>query len=349
MIGNRFLLGVFLVLLAAHSVRAQDRTDTSPPSTTSKPSRISTFLPAFPRLPSLDDISLQAIKITPSFKLGYQRMGMTMNVPVPFILAVKGADRYTGNTADLRLPDVNLWIGEAGLEARFSPYLKAYVNGSGNLVQNLFASFSGNKGTGIDATVRKQHPLEWMEIETGAVYNPWDHIGLITGLRWDRFDLTIKDPGSLTKVHVGTYTNLSLLASDVISELWIPYLGLEVRTKNLKASLIGTLYAPAKVRVCTRLRADILSSYQFLGESTITLKTSAVFVESNAEYKIRLSNKTRLSFWGKAGWLGARGGGRLESGYSTTHSGLSVGIGDDRRVIFGRYNLAAGMAVKMSF
>jgi len=129
----------------------------------------------------------------------------------------------------------------------------------------------------------------------------------------------------------------------------IPYIGAELRFNDFRALLIGTPFAPVLLRVRTRLRADIKPSYNFLGESSITMKSSAMFAEARLEYKIKLAEKTRLSLWGKGGWLDARGGGRLESGYSTTHSGLTVGIGSDRRLRFSRFSLGGGMALNMSF
>jgi hypothetical protein len=45
----------------------------------------------------------------------------------------------------------------------------------------------------------------------------------------------------------------------------------------------------------------------------------------------------------------ASGGGRLESGYSTTHPNLVFGILEDRDVVYRRYNLAGGVAVNLSF
>lgn len=347
MIGIRSLLGILLVLSMAQPIHGQDIPRSKASPKISPYSLRSILGTAMPRLPDLDRIDVRHVKLIPSVKFGYQRMGMSLSVPIPFELSVSGENPYSGDSADLKLPDVNLWIGEVGLDARFNPMLRFYVHGAGNVIQNLFTSFTG--GNGATATLWKNHPLEWMEVEAGAVYYPWEHFAVILGMRWDHFDLTIKDPTALTRIHVGQYRNLGLLTSDVLTGFWLPYVGCEARTKSLRASLIGTPFASAEVKVRTRLRADIQPSYNFLGESVMTMKSSAMFIEANVEYTMRLAEKTRLSFWGKGGWIGSQGGGRLESGYSTTHSGLSVGVSDDRNVIFGRYNLAGGMALNVTF
>jgi len=134
-----------------------------------------------------------------------------------------------------------------------------------------------------------------------------------------------------------------------LSDLWLPYLGVEYAGDTLKLKLIGSAFGSAKVKVGTRLRADIMPSYNFLAQSVITMNNLAYFLEASMEYRISLAPRTHSSLWGKGGWMGASGGGRLESGYSTTHSGLTLGILEDRNVGYSRYNLAGGVAVDLSF
>ncbi len=336
MIRKTVLPVVLLILLTVMSAGGEEPSQSLPASSASP-------------MPWPYRIDLTKIKFTPSFKLGYQRMGMNLTVPIPFRISLGGEDTYEGDTVKLTLPEVNLWIAEAGLDVRATPDLTMYVSGAGNLIQNLFMSLSGGSENSADASTWKTHSLTWLEIEGGMRYNHWSSLAVVSGLRWDHFDLTIKDPDVLTKVNVGAYRNLNLLTGDILSGLWIPYVGAELRFKDLKATLIGTTYAPALLRVRTRLRADIQQTYNFLGESTITMKSAAMFVEARLEYKIRIRDKTGLSLWGKGSWLTTQGGGRLESGYGTTHSGLTVGIGSDRHLRFSRFSLGGGTALKMSF
>jgi hypothetical protein len=67
------------------------------------------------------------------------------------------------------------------------------------------------------------------------------------------------------------------------------------------------------------------------------------------EYRISLAARPHLNLWGRSGWRTASGGGRLEGVYNTTHSGLTLGIFEDRNVAYSRYNLAGGVAVDLSF
>ncbi|MDQ7781379.1 MAG: hypothetical protein RDU20_00775 [Desulfomonilaceae bacterium] len=294
-------------------------------------------------------MDLKRITYAPSFKLGYQRMGMSLSAPIPFRLYVDGDDTYTSDSVQLKLPDVNLWIGEVGIDVRVTPAMVLYVNGAGNLLQNLVLSLSGRSAAGVDESTWRTHSLTWMELDGGIRYRLGSLFDAAAGVRWDHFDLTVRDPDIMTKVNVGAYRNVSLLTSDVLSGVWMPYVGGELRFKGLRATLIGAPFAPVILRVRTRLRADILPAHDFLGESAMTMKSTAMFAEARLEYEIHLAEKTMLKLWGKGGWLSARGGGRLESGYGTTHSGLTVGIGSDRQLRFGRFTLGGGMALNITF
>ena len=97
------------------------------------------------------------------------------------------------------------------------------------------------------------------------------------------------------------------------------------------------------------MKGDIVPSQTFSAQNTITMLNAPYFVEAGLEYDLSLAEKTNINFWGKGGWLGASGGGRLESSFSATGSGLTISGLDDRDVAYSRYSVAGGIAVKMAF
>jgi hypothetical protein len=309
----------------------------------------SSMIFAMPKMPDLPRVELSKIKFVPSLKTGYRRMGMNVSVPIPFEVSAPGMESYRGESVSLNLPDVNLWIVDGRIDATLTPSVKLFLGGAGNLFHNLATSFAGYVDSETETRLRRKHPLDWVEVEGGFVYYFWHPVGVVAGLRWDHFDLTIREPRMLSRVNAGSYKNPGLLASDVFTELWLPYLGVEYAGETLKLKLIGSAFSSAKVKVGTRLRADIMPSHNFLVQSVITMNNTAYFVEASMEYRISLAARTHVSLWGKSGWMAACGGGRLESGYSTTYSGLTLGILDDRDVAYSRYNLAGGVAVDLSF
>jgi len=76
------------------------------------------------------EFNIQQIRITPSGRLGYQRMGVDVTIPVPFELAIKGGGDFRGNPAILDLPEANLWIGEASLLVQVNQNLGFFANGA---------------------------------------------------------------------------------------------------------------------------------------------------------------------------------------------------------------------------
>ncbi|MBI5249718.1 MAG: hypothetical protein HY912_09500 [Desulfomonile tiedjei] len=274
---------------------------------------------------------------------------MRVKVPIPFYVTVQGTLNYRGDPINLRLPDANLWIIEAGIDVGITRSFKLYLSGAGNLVQNLLTRWGGYVDSDTETHLRKSHPLDWLEADAAISYFFRDPFAVVVGLRWDHFDLTIRDPGAISRGNAGPYSNTRILASDVLSNLWIPYLGIEFARENFRLRLFGSSIGWAHVNVRTRLKGDIAPSHDFLAQSVITMTNSPYFVEAKIEYEVSLAKSTNINFWGKGGWLGSKGGGRLESAFSSTDSGLTLGILDDRNVAYDRYSLSGGIAVKTAF
>jgi hypothetical protein len=296
-----------------------------------------------------DRLAFSEFKLTPVVKSGYRRMGMNVMVPVPFEVTVQGAQSYKGETVRLRLPDANLWILEAGLEIKIPPSLKLTLSGTSNIFQNLATRIGGYVDSETETRLRKGHPLDWLETDVSIAYAFYDPFAAVTGLRWDRFDLEIKDPAALANMNVGPYPNVGLFASEVLSNLWIPYMGAEFSKKKVKARIVGSMLGWANVKVTTRIKGDLPPSQKFTAQSVVTMFNAPYFVEASAEYEVTLAEKTNINFWGKGGWLGASGGGRLESAFSPSNPNLNLRVLDDRNVAYGRYSLAGGIALKMAF
>ena len=267
-------------------------------------------------------------------------------MPIPLRVSLEESKSFSPESIQLTLPDTDLWIGEAGIEATLLPSLRLYASASGNVVQYLLGSISG---VGSENETWRLHPLLWMEAESGVRYFPWKTLGVIAGVRWDHFDLTIKKPDPLKRAQVGQYKKVALLPGNVESRLWIPYAGVEAVGRRFTVSLIASPIAAAWVKARIRLRADVSQSYLFLAESVMTLRSPAVFVEARLEYSMPVSRSAKMKIWGTGGWLTARGGGRLQSSYAATVPGLHVEVLDDRSMSFDRYNIAGGLSAGIAF
>ena len=307
------------------------------------------FIGAAPGAADLVEFEIRRIKIIPSAKFGYQRMGLDLSVPIPFEFFIGPADSYRSNSVEIKLENMNLWIVEAGLELKINPTIRIFAHGAGSIIMlQKLASFVAQTRGQFGTSEWNTHQLDWLTIGAGAAFEVLDPFSLVAGLKWDHFDLTLGGRSGSTSINIGPYHNLNLTSVDVLSDLWMPYVGLGLFGTNYRISLIGTPFALTDVRVRTRLAATIVPSYMFLGEVFTYLGDPIKFIEANAEYSAT-SRGVQVSFWGKA--AGLSGQGRADSGntYATTHPNLKVNIIEGGDSSLSRYNMAGGVAFGLSF
>lgn len=298
------------------------------------------------------EFNIQQIRITPSGRLGYQRMGVDVTIPVPFELAIKGGGDFRGNPAILDLPEANLWIGEASLLVQVNQNLGFFANGAGNVIQSFLGPRLGQLGGAIipnRASEWRERRLEWWEIEGGATFTPWSPFTFIAGLRADHFDLVFGAARGLGSSSTGPFRNVNLVTTDLVSDLWIPYVGFGLLSASYRAYVIASPFAAADIKVFTRLTANVLPSYTFSGEGMVVLKKPAGFVEARLEYNARLLPQIHLGLWTKGSWLACRGLGTVEGKYNTNHPDLRATGQEGETMTFSRYNIAGGLALNLSF
>lgn len=297
----------------------------------------------------LGEFAISRITIIPSGRIGYQRMGLDLSIPIPFEFSIATADTYRGKSVDIKLQNMNLWIVEAGLELRINSTTRVFLDGAGSMIMlQRLASFVAETRGQFGTSEWNQHQLDWLTIGAGAGFEALSPFSLMAGLKWDHFDFTLGGRSGATSVNVGPYRNLNLTSVDILSDLWIPYVGLGLFGPNYRMSIIGAPFALTEVRVRARLAATIVPSYMFWGEAFTTLDDPVKFIEANAEYSASIWG-LRLSFWGKAAGLSGKGAGRISNTYATTHPNLKVKIIEGDDVTFARYNFAGGLAFGLSF
>ena len=292
---------------------------------------------------------IQQIEIVPSGRLGYQRMKWDARIPVPFELFLKGGEFYRGDAARLRLPEANLWIAEASISAQVTRQIGFFASAAGNFVQNLLGPTLGGTIAPTRTSEWRERQLEWWEVEAAATFSPWSPFALMAGLRWDHFELVFRDARGLASLSSGPFRNVNLVSTDLSSETWIPFVGAGLLGRNYRAYIIASPFAAADIKVFTRMTASVLPSYDFSGGATVALNKPAGFVETRFEYDANVWAGFRLGLWAKGSWLAGRGMAKIESNYTTNHPGLTVTPLLGEIMTFSRYNLAAGLALRLSF
>ncbi len=304
---------------------------------------------AAPGATELGEFEIRRIKITPSAKLGYQRMGLDLIDPIPFEFSVSATNTYKTNSVEIKLDNMNLWIIEAGLELKIDPTTRIFVQAAGSIIMlQRLASFVAETKGQFGPSEWTNHQLDWLTIGAGTAFEALSPFSVMAGLKWDHFDLTLGGRRGSTNLDFGPYRNLNLTSIDVLSDLWIPYIGLGLFGPNYRISFIGTPVALTDVRVRSRLAATIVPSYMFWGEAFTYFNDPIRFIEANAEYSSNLWGM-RLSFWGKGAGLSGKGRSDNNSVFSTTHPNLKVNIIEDGELSLSRYNFAGGLALGLTF
>ncbi len=307
------------------------------------------FIGAAPGAAELGEFEIRRIKMIPSAKFGYQRMGLDLSVPIPFEFSIGPTDTYRSNSVEIKLQNMNLWIIEAGLELKINPTVRIFAHGAGSIMMlQRLASFVAETRGQFGTSEWSTHQLDWLTIGAGAAFEVLDPFSLVAGLKWDHFDLTLGGRSGSASINIGPYRNLNLTSVDVLSDLWMPYVGLGLFGTNYRISLTGTPVALTDVRVRTRLAATIVPSYMFWGEVFTYLDDPIKFIETNAEYSATIWG-VRLSFWGKAAGLSGKGHADSGNTYTTNHPNLRVNIIEGGEATISRYNAAGGLALGLSF
>src|SRR5208283_3569138 len=119
-------------------------------------------------------------------------MGMEVYTPIPFDLSVPQAETYRGGSANLKIRDVDLWLGEIGLDIQIAPTARLFMRVTANAPQNLAASMLPGAGGQTGASEWKRYNLDWVTLEGGAAFDAGGFASIIGGMRWDHLDLALK-------------------------------------------------------------------------------------------------------------------------------------------------------------
>ena len=301
-------------------------------------------------VPVQDSFSMLRGKVSPVARLGFQRMGMDLRVPMPFSFSVDNVGAFGGGSIVLRIQGANLWVGEAALDVVWSQRLRIFFKGSGNLMQRLALTVAPDLVDANTLAEWRKNDLRWIAVEGGGEYAFRSPFALIMGIRWDHFLLALKEPLRTEGVIADPQAQVTLTGADVRTDFLIPYAGIILRRDGLKAQVIGSLLAYSGVQFRTQFSKEIGSSQNVTGIADVNLVGLGGFFEVGCDYTTRVLQKLNASFWGKAGILTSHGQAYPETSYVSTNSGLKIeGMPSDRTLRFFRYNFTGGIAFEAPF
>lgn len=305
-----------------------------------------------PSFQSWDSYYWRGVQVVPSVKVGYQRMAINMNLPIPF--SPLSGILYSQSGLDLKLRDTGFWTGEVRLDAG--------RNGIG-----LFAAAQGLAGKSGDVLTSSEpfwagtNPVFWRgsriegwTLEGGGSVDLWSHMALLAGFRAEHFSFNLTGPNDPIGV-IGYYHGFygDRYSADLQIKFEEPYIGLRVGGLNYTGTLIFSPYTWANVKIPFRYLTvwipSILYGYE---DAQYFFKRNGILVEANFDYRVRTTYNFGCEIWLKGKWSQIRGGGNEDYRYEETLLGnpsFSYTTSNSAAGSLTSYVLAGGLTVLYAF
>lgn len=308
------------------------------------------------------------VTVTPQVQVGYQKLGLNFNLPA---LRDPGPLAWP-STLDLELRKADLWLVALEADVDFPSGLTFGLKAQTNFRKNASAyerqEYVEGGTQGVNWTASN---LQWWTIDGRLMYRFSPDFSVAAGLRRENlsfnltnpttdqgFPLNLDDSGN---IGFGlTYERRWRYSSNLVSKLWIPYVGLDIIGNQYKASLIASPFASAEVQVPAEYFTDtafFLSGFplaQLITNEELKYRVMkpAVFVEGNFSYDINVSAGFKLGLWLNASWLRLRGQGNWNYSYTGQVPPLassSFSESQQNTAVFTRYLLGGGVSAELYF
>lgn len=293
------------------------------------------------------------LTITPAVQVGYQKIGLNFNLPLPYL--------YSG--LDLSFKDANMWIGSLGVTADWASGFFLSLKAQGNAKRRI--TIDTPETVIYDKVQWDGTGLEWWTLEGSAGYRFSPGVSVLAGLRRDHLSVKMTNPRDEFG-YPFNYDSSSLgigiserYYGDFMSKLWIPYLGLQVSGTRYRASFLWSPFASGDVKIPTALliTQTVFPITVGIGDDMRhRARGGAQFLECNIEYDCNVSSNFGLQVWGSCNWMSLRRNGKLDDTASAFLSVAGVVLFYDTDSIsttdtatYRRYMLSGGLSAKFSF
>ena len=292
--------------------------------------------------------SLGSVVLTPSFKFGYQVMGLNINAPIPKGATPGKVHLFGIEGLDATLRRSHMWVASGRLAAQLGDWY-FFVAASGAVPRKVVARFDQHPMfLGAKANVPLEmtdSKLSWWLVEGGTGVEVWDKVILFTGLRRDQVAATLSGPrfeGS-SSVSLDSAGDLS---GDLLARLWIPYVGINVSGSRFSSSLAYSPFGFAQLKL-PWTRVDQGNS---VGETALySFQTPGVFLETKFDYDVRIRRVFDLGVWVKGTWLRFRGGGEEHLKQTVTAPASVTQESGSSHSSINRYDMSLGLTAAMAF
>ena len=303
-----------------------------------------------PLIPGVANLELGSVKVVPFVKVGYEQIGINMNLPVSSLALAWILER---KSLDFKLQDAGVWVGEVGLDTMTSRGLLFSLSALGSAQKNVSVKMPENPFGNFGLPQLTVNPLNWngsqfqyWSIDGNIGWKIWSDVGIIGGVRFDKVSTDLRDPVDQFGELITQPTNQFF--ADFSTNVWMPYLGIKLLESNYNFTLIATPLATLSVNVpLTFILPDAgITSRE---TSTYNIAKPGWFIEGKFNYFLNLNNDLGFSLWGKLNWLNVKGNGTLDHvHYGPSNGGIDFdSVSGD--ATYSRYLVGGGVAATLSF
>jgi|GEM_PF-491446 len=284
-------------------------------------------------IPGFGSLDVGRMQLIPSIRVGYQRIGLNFNLPVPAPFNYANAGDGSA-PIDLQLTDANVWVGAVSLEGRVSPNLSFFLKAEANAKRNAgtvtsdepshhnVVGFAPRSATPYQWTASQ---LEWWAVEAGATYAIANNIAIVGGLRREHLSFGLRDPRTAAGAPANyqeTINGIQLFTIESLADfrlkLWVPYIGVQLSGQSYRARLNWSPFLGAAVKLPDQfiinnfvvVSPTITVLYDF--QWKYSMSRIGTLLEGDFEYDLKFSPDVAVKVWAKGSWLKVQGSGNMD-------------------------------------
>jgi len=265
----------------------------------------------------LSGLGVRAVQVAPYVKVGYQRMGVNLNVPIGGINPT-GLGWFTMNDMDVKLEKQEFLIGTLGVNTlvrhRIGFFAEASVSAErAGSVTTVFSNLPvPNVPTNPTAWSWPSERVRWWEVNLGGSLKLRDSEALLLGYKFDQLSENLTHPpGAFVQADpllLGFNYN-----GDIVIRTWSPYIGLRLDDRHWRFDLIWSPWLTTyRVQMPLRL-SHVYTNEQSVQEGRYVLSGGGGnLLEAYGEAKFNIFELLAAKLWLKASWLNCRGNGNRD-------------------------------------
>ena len=261
----------------------------------------------------LCSLGVSSVQVAPYVRVGYQKMGVNLNVPIPD----PGVRFITINAMDVKLEKQEFLIGTLGVNTlirqRFGFFAEASASAQrAGSVTTVFTNLpTGSNPTNPTGWSWPTERVQWWEVNLGGSLNLGYSGALLLGYKFDRLTQKLTNPSNAYVAPGWTAQNYF---GDLDIGTWSPYIGLRFDDRLWRFDLIWSPFL-------TSYSAKMPLRRTYTNPGPIDTQTDARYtlgggggnlLEAYGEGKFNIFELLAAKLWLKASWLKCQGNGNRD-------------------------------------